>query len=186
MKTTRAAVLRRGVLGHDISLKDCLSLWKGVEGALGILYGPGTCQFVRLDPSDGSPRVRNGKPDLSLVFEARLFCSKGEMRWLLREGRGTATLIDEGVFPAPEGFQAETCPCEALDQDYLVWGRLVSSATEGWAETASARIGTLDLPVDQGTPGERAALRTLEYMAPMDHGNMCVVEERLVAVEIVQ
>ena len=190
--TTQETTLYRYRADGQMSLIDAIAACqKALEGAIALLYSPQSCTLARLAP-DGTLRDAGDRAiDLTDVFEARLFNAVCELRWLNRlAGVGDAALIAETAQQSLNGFAA-TAPqaCEPLPQQYLLWGeRAKRTKAEGasWQRLADARIGKLDIPLTQGfAQDQRVYLKTREYLdAVDDYGNVAVIEERLVKLEV--
>lgn len=145
------------------------------------------------------------------VFEARLFNPLAELRWLHRQnGEGDAALIAEEATDITGCLAQQLPPLTAIHtlmQTYLLWGEGVdptkSSMPDGWSRLTTSRIGRLDVPVSgvDNHKNKRVQLRALEYLAEYDadgsvvqsdnepdskklHGNVAVVEERLLSLEV--
>src|SRR5205085_116400 len=121
------------------------------------------------------------------VFEARVFNSVAELRWLNeRDGMGLArVLADAGDFkffgdePKPEdGLVGE------LRQQYLLWGKSAKVSANGWTQFATARIGAFNVPLDGLGKGDNARFVAREYLRVYEDGNVCVTEERLIGLEV--
>ncbi len=147
------------------------------------------------------------------VFEARLFNPFAELRWLhLQNGEGRAALIADEITDITGCLSQQLSPLTAihtLTQTYLLWGEGVdptkSNMPDGWSRLTTSRIGRLDVPVSgvDNHKNKRVQLRVLEYLAEYDadgsvvqsdnepdgkklHGNVAVVEERLLSLEVAQ
>jgi CRISPR-associated protein (TIGR03984 family) len=195
--TTQETTLYRYRADGQMSLTTAIAAsQEALEGAIALLYSPQSCTLARLasdgtlrDASDGEAFQGNRALDLTDVFEARLFNAVCELRWLNRlAGVGDAALIAEAAQQSLTGFVAtDPQACEALSQQYLLWGELGSKLNvDSWRRLADARIGKLDIPMTQEfTQDQQVYLKTHEYLAPADnYGNMAVIEERLVKLEI--
>lgn len=189
--TTQETTLYRYRADGQMSLMAAIAACqKAIEGAIALLYSPQNCTMARLSP-DGTLRDAGDRAvDLTSVFEARLFNPLCELRWLNRlAGVGDAALISEAAQNSLTGFAAkDPQSCEPLPQQYLLWGeRARSKATaKSWQRLADARIGKLDIPLSQEfEQDQRVCLKTCEYLACADdYGNMAVIEERLVKLEV--
>jgi len=189
--TTQETTLYRYRADGQMSLMASITACRqALEGAIALLYSPQSCTLARLAP-DGTLRDAGDLAlDLSDVFEARLFNAVCELRWLNRlAGVGDTALISEIAQQALTGFAAIDAPdCECLSQQYLLWGERARNqpSAESWQRLADARIGKLDIPLAQKfTQEQRIYLKTCEYLAPADnYGNMAVIEERLVNLEV--
>ena len=190
--TTQETTLYRYRADGQMSLMAAIaSCQEALEGAIALLYSPQSCTMARLAP-DGTLRDAGDRAvDLTSVFEARLFNPLCELRWLNRlAGMGDAALISEAAQNSLTGFAAkDPQTCEPLPQQYLLWGeraRNTKAESNAWQRLADARIGKLDIPLDQEfTQDQRVYLRTREYLdAVDDYGNMAVIEERLVNLEV--
>jgi len=151
-----------------------------------LLYSASRCSVASLFP-EGDLRDAAGGPVSTLgVFEARAFGPQGELRWLHHAGgRGRAVMLSETAHPPGLG---ETWPVEGLvdkiEQCYLVWGAVDAAPAPGWCTVAESQIGRIDLPVE-AVAGQRLRVVAREYLGRVDsHGNVAVVEERLVRLEV--
>lgn len=185
---------------EELTLGDAIAACqKALEGAIVLLYSPQRCTLARLaddgtlrDAGDGEAFQGNRAIDLTDVFEARLFNAVCELRWLNRlAGVGNAALISEAAQQSLNGFAAiDPQACESLPQQYLLWGERARSqpSVDSWRRLADARIGKLDIPLAQKFGQEqRVYLKAREYLAVADgdeYGNMAVIEERLVKLEV--
>lgn len=129
-----------------------------------------------------------------LVFEARAFSEIGELRWLHRAaGRGEGVYLSEED-AGPEGWPRgeDLDAIDKKDEEYLLWGEGLGRGTPGWSDLATARIGTLSVPVESVARGGRVILRFREYfgLAPgaagERHGNAAVLEERLLGLDVME
>ncbi len=187
-----------------VPLVDTLTLPPG--DAVGLFYGPRWCRLGQL--RSGAVEFADGASlDPALIFEARLFNATGELRWLrdpLGQGEGPAVYLTEtrsDRFKADQGWekhpkdneQAEAwLQITVQDQAYLLWGKRwqpKGSLPEGWSLLATARIGELPIPLKLSDKGKGAKLKVREYLGPVPdpvarcHGNIVVIEERLVGLE---
>ncbi len=189
--TTQETTLYRYRADGQMPLIDAIAACQeALEDAIALLYSPQSCILARL-ASDGALRNASGHAiDLTSVFEARLFNEGCELRWLNRRtGVGDAALISEAAQHSLVGFAAtDSQTCEPLPQRYLLWGERARSqpSVDSWRRLADARIGKLDIPLAQSFGQEqRVYLKTREYLAVADdYGNMAVIEERLVKLEV--
>jgi len=164
-----------------------------LENAVALLYAPKSCQFARFQ--DGILlNAEEQSIDLDPVFEARIFNSKAELRWLNETGGfGRAVLISEdktlpefkqSVWEQPESSLSAIC---TIPQCYLLWGKGDDLAIESekWGILSEARIGQLKVPVGQLKAEQTVCLQAIEYLAEVDeYGNVAVVEERLLGLEV--
>lgn len=179
-------------------------------GTIGLFYTPQQCQFVRYD--NGEIRDANGNLfKLEQVFEARLFHSNAELRWLRdpnTNGLGRAVYLFENTknmfsFDEPD-WQLHTLSNLTVHKNhYLLWGKQWQyndknsqnqRLDQGWSLLANAQIGKLPVPVPNLQKNQRIRLKTREYFGlPHDangkptlaaqHGNQVVVEERWLSLE---
>jgi len=179
----------------NISLQEALQKWGSVvSNAVGLLYSPQSCQLVKVDTngdlSDSSNKQFNLLEQANSIFEARIFNKNAELRWLNElGGKGQAVLIAEKVLDdipeQPEREKREIL--ETIQQKYLLWGQKTNTALKaGWQRLAAARIGTLDIPLNETiSKKQRVYLTTKEYLAEIDsYGNVDVIEELLLALEV--
>jgi CRISPR-associated protein (TIGR03984 family) len=176
---------------ENISLKDAIAKCKehfnasSDKTAIALLYSPSACKFAKL--VNGILMSSVGEAiNLAPVFEARIFNETSELRWLNVLNRsGKAVLISDldisGIFD-------NSCNLdyfETLSQQYILWGQGMTSQknlAEGWSRLGAARIGAMDVPIADITHNQqRVILKVCEYLREVDdHGNVAVVEERLV------
>ena len=151
-----------------------------------LLYSASRCAVAGLS-REGDLRACDGRVvDTRGVFEARAFAPRCELRWLHRAGgRGRAVLLSEEPLGPVLGESTEVKELvKTLDQRYLVWGAVNGNPGPGWCAVAESQIGQIDLPVD-ARAGRRIQVVAREYLGRVgDHGNVAVVEERLVKLEV--
>jgi CRISPR-associated protein (TIGR03984 family) len=171
-----------------------------LANAVGLFHAPRKCCFGLL--RGGDFRDESDKPlDMTTVFEARVFAPEGELRWLNdpeRFGIGKAVYISETDGGPKNWLPAEPMTVDAFENAYLLWGEHWKPAREfknGWSCLAAGRIGELPAPfpgANSRAPAlrakERVRLRTREYFGPASaeagaHGNIVVVDERLLCLE---
>ena len=195
--------MRSSIFIHEapvgLSLTQAISFWSEAQRAgrhtIGLVYTPGVCSFVVVDP-DGQLRCcRRGSSlacellpaDAGEVYEARLFNSKAELRWLNDPaGDHRSVLIAERRY----GDRAVEIPCVGrIHQTYIIWGKPHAPEKHpagypaGWTRSSTAQIGVLDVPIREVPANRRAALIAREYLGVIDeHGNVAVVEERLLGI----
>lgn len=174
-----------------VSLGEAVKAFSAVAPeAVALLYSPRSCGFAAL--SSGSLRDSEGRAvELSVVFEARVFCPKAELRWLNDPGpnaRHRAIVVAEEALSgglAESWDKTEIPVIETLDQTYLLWGKGTGNAMPaGWSQLGAARIGALPVPIANVNRGQPVLLATREYFqGEPEHGNVFVREERLCGLE---
>src|SRR5437764_529661 len=103
----------------NITLKEALEEYKrsiaGDELSYAILYTPSKCYLALVDAS-GNFEVQDSADKFSAdnIFEARIFNTQAELRWLKSCG---AAIITEETFKSDKDFVG-TNP-----QSYLLWGQ---------------------------------------------------------------
>lgn len=173
------------------SVNDCRTVWK-IEGAIALLYSPRDCQFARLRCQDDTVQFLDHEDqpiDVSKVFEARIFNDQAELRWLNQEcGKGRSVLLSEQEKRLQDYEAIDTlADLEHLDQHYLLWGEGWTKPeqwSEQWGRLTLARIGTIPVPIANLQQSNTVALKVREYLGADDYGNLSVVEERLLGLEI--
>jgi CRISPR-associated protein (TIGR03984 family) len=173
----------------SITLPDALQACSHpLAGAIALLYSPTACQFAKLQ-ADGHLADSDGSSiDLSTVFEARVFNSDCELRWLNNSnGKGPAVLLSENSIA--DYLENDSDPLNAISthpQQYLLWGKGTNCFTiDGWSILATARIGKLPVPIAGVSTNQQAYLQACEYLSTVgDYGNVAVVEERLIGLEV--
>lgn len=175
----------------QITFDDAIALFApqiaSNNDAIGFLYTPKNFWLVKLN-SDGTMINPSKKWSLnsclSSTYEARIFNTELELRWLHKENsKGQVALISEKPikFTKNEAIEIERRYfISTIEQRYLLWGKATGkNINVGWSQLASSQIGTLDIPVAQVQ--EYAQLLTKEYLQKQPHhGNVVVMEERLV------
>lgn len=171
------------------ALKDCAPVLFNDSQGIALLYSPKCCQFAKLQ-SDGTLTDANQKDlDLKDVFEARVFNKIYELRWLnTLSGEGRAVLISEKT-DISSYFEDNIATLELLntiENQYIIWGETVKKIyNSGWGKVAKSRIGSLDVPVTVSKANQRVYLTAVEYLkADDEYGNVSVVEERLIRLEV--
>lgn len=179
---------------QNVSLADALQAFGAVPSsapATAILYSPRWCKLAkwestRLTGPDGHI------VDISSVFEARVFNTTAELRWLDDPGpekrQRAIVLTEQDHVEILADWERCTQPpiIETLPQTYLLWGEGTGrSMPHGWSELATARIGALSVPIGDVDKHQRALLHSVEYVVEAEHGNAVVFEERLVKLEVV-
>lgn len=136
-------------------------------------YAPHKCYLARVDAS-GKFEVHDhdGRVDIDMVFEARVFNSEKEMRWL--KGHGEAIISDDS-FPESVG---------CIPQRYLLWGKSTGETNGNWTKFATARIGSYYVPLSKIQQNEYARFTAIEYLKAYEDGNVAVVDERLTGIEV--
>lgn len=203
-----------GRAANNLRLKDaieiCLPALKSPE-TVALLYSARKCELARM--KNGQLCDKHDRAmELDDVFEARIFNPQSELRWLNDQGGvGRAALLSaESIPEACREKLTENVSLTALhtlEQTYLLWGEGIDqtnvSLAAGWNRLTTARIGKLDVPVTGIKEKSRVHLKTLEYLAEYDeqgnivqfghpaeekylHGNVAVVEERLLCLEVTQ
>lgn len=146
-------------------LSECLAGAFGGRRLIGFAQSPGRLLWLvwdgqRCDPSG-----------LDQVYEARLFCEQGELRWLRdpeSDGAGRAAWVSEQA-SAPTGFEPIAPALSDLD---FVDGRIISYGEDFPGAEVPKTIGAY-------------ALR--EYIGPApgtagEDGNRVVVEQRILGI----
>ncbi|WP_440106038.1 type III-D CRISPR-associated protein Csx19 [Streptosporangium sp. H16] len=180
-----------GAATTGVTLADALEA-TGVAGGCALLTAPSAYHVARVE---GRGCVTSAGPvDLSTVYEARVFTSRMELRWV-EAGYAVALTEDESLLPASFGDPLDALPVETtLEARYLVWGKVVAPAqatvspvaasVPGWVTLRSARIGAVTVPMTTPAPQDRVRLTAREYVvADRIHGNAYVAEERLIGFE---
>ncbi|GLW98926.1 CRISPR-associated protein Csx19 [Microtetraspora sp. NBRC 16547] len=169
-----------GAAATGVTLPEALQA-TGLNGGCALLTTPSAYRVARVE--DGDCVSASGPVDLSAVYEARVFTSEAELRWV---EPGYAVLLTEDERLLPESFGERVEPLAALattDTRYLVWGAVTANGS-GWATLVSSRVGSLAVPSASAGEGERVRLAAREYVvADPEHGNAYVAEERLIGFE---
>jgi CRISPR-associated protein (TIGR03984 family) len=172
---------------ENLALADAIlnfkrTLNEGDESAIALLYSARRCRLLRLEQDGGLSDEKGGRDELASFFEARIFNSRAELRWLNHElGRGRAALISEDdkldVFGGRCRKEEAVC---RIKQRYLLWGEGTGeSVGEGWSHLATARIGELLVPLSGVKRYQRVQITAIEYLKEYKYGNVGVFDERL-------
>jgi CRISPR-associated protein (TIGR03984 family) len=174
-----------------ISFCEALKIFASMVGqnrSVAILYSPKSCQIATF--KDGNLQDHLGNTvNLESVFEARVFNLTSELRWLndpsLTRNHRTTILTEQDFSNKLEKFNClSTIVIDTIDQKYLVWGEGTGKKTnDGWSELATARIGSLLIPLNDVGNNQRVSLNSREYLIEEDHGNVIVFDERLIKFE---
>ena len=177
-----------GRKSQDISLQDAIAACQAhfLDSAIALLYSPTDCQFAKL-AGGGLQNAIGEDIKTGQIFEARIFNETSELRWLnLSSGKGYAVLISQDDISEILKDECNLEYFESLPQQYVLWGEGMSHSTpKGWSRLGAARIGAMDVPIaDITTSEQRVILKVIEYLREVDdHGNVAVVEERLVCLK---
>lgn len=173
------------------ALKTCAAL---LSGGVALLYSPEHCQFASLDENGNLLNQERNCIDLKHIFEARVFNKKAELRWLNDyNGKGYAVLLSEEDISQYFEEVVDLTELEMLDEAttaYILWGQGVKNsypAESGWSKLSLARIGSLDVPIGNVGESKRVCLKAIEYLQEVDdYGNVAIVEERLMELEVLK
>ncbi|MBD2451575.1 TIGR03984 family CRISPR-associated protein [Nostoc sp. FACHB-152] len=168
-----------------LALENCAS---ALSEGIAIIYSPICCQFARVEPNGDLKDVYNRILPLDKVFELRAFNQNVELRWLNQlNGEGKVVLISEQIISGYLDNNIPTIPAlDIIPQQYILWGKGIKTASpSGWGKLATARIGSINVPVAGLTTDKRVYLNAIEYLKETDdNGNVSVVEERLIGLEV--
>ena len=173
----------------NIDLKSVLShCTTALSEAVAIIYSPTSCQLAKVQENGDLINANNQILALDNIFELRAFNQNVELRWLNElNGEGKAVLISEKDIC---GYLDECVSLigilDTIPQRYILWGKGVKTvSTSGWGKLATARIGSIDVPVRALTADKRVYLNAVEYLqVDEEYGNVSVVEERLTGLEV--
>jgi CRISPR-associated protein (TIGR03984 family) len=189
----------------DITLNEALANCQDILNptekyqTVALLYAPDRCRFAAF--VDGQLRDEKGdalsEQALRNIFEARVFNCAAELRWLhTGNHEGNAALLSEQDISTylqtnltAESEFEKLDELDSMEQCYLLWGEGTGiSPSPGWQRLTAARIGRLNVPLRKTvTSGMRVQLHSCEYLREVDcHGNVAVVEERLLKLEVAQ
>lgn len=163
-----------------------------------LLYAPRYCQLAIVESSNAAFQisvVEKREPnkletmvfDETDVFEARIFNSRAELRWLQEaDGKGRASVISEdGALSVFDVEPSEESITESYPQQYVVWGKSTDAPEiKGWTQFATARIGALEVPVSNVGKRGAACFTALEYFKEYEDGNVGVCDERLTGIQV--
>lgn len=193
MSQTESKTLYSYYTDENVSLKEAIANYQEVlKDSIALLYSPQSCQLAQLKQDKLKNSQDQPIENLNEIFEARIFNPNCEVRWLnYNNGKGKAVLLteDNDNLEQLESFgYPNSINCEQIEQQYLLWGEKAKSFpnNNNWQRLSEARIGKLDIPLDQEVKkNQRVYLKTYEYIKKVDdYGNVAVIEERLVKLEV--
>ena len=141
----------------------------------GLIMTPTACELCvwRNDQFEGGETIGQ-------AFEIRVFCNDWELRWTREGTNGVATLLSEKQISADGWSEPSEIELEGtLNRSYLLWGEQEESQDSGWTTLTNGRTGPIRVPVGNCT--SRIKLKVREYLARFEHGNVCVFDQRLIA-----
>lgn len=174
------------------AIKAFFDVAENEGGAFAIFYAPHACSLAKF--KDGSFMVPSGKEslpaqlsekDLKKVFEARIFNSALEMRWLNDPdgNHSTAILSEKQLTFGGKPLQVANV-LGGLPQTYLFWGQSTGERHgSDWTEFATARLGAFHVPVPDVPQHGYARITAVEYLKEYRDGNVAVFDERLTGLE---
>ena len=171
---------------RGLSLEAALAAFAptlGQTDAVGFTFTPDAFSFIGLDGS-GRATAPRGTASLHGAYEARVFHERAELRWLRDprhdSGHTTVVLTDGSCAVDLPPLPFDIPLVGLLEQTYVLWGEAGDEKqVAGWTRLTTARIGPLDVPITGVRENERVAIRSVEYLGQLAHGNVAVVEERL-------
>lgn len=177
-----------GLMTLPQALKICQDVFNSRISAFALLYAPRWCRFAKPE-STGILTDSSGQlVEVDEVFEARIFSNAAELRWLhVENGLGRAVLLSESKHNCFESEDEVLC-LEGIDGTYLVWGQGVKPLKKsGWSRLATARIGPLDVPLENVGANQYVHIVTREYIVTEPKfGNAYIFDERLLRLEVAQ
>jgi CRISPR-associated protein (TIGR03984 family) len=174
---------------NHISLKSALEKCASVlsEG-VAIIYSPTSCQFAKVESNGDLKDANNQTLPLDKVFELRAFNQNIELRWLNQlNGEGKAVLISEqNISDYLDNDIPAIFALDIIPQQYILWGKGIKTVSPSeWGKLATARIGSINIPLKGITTDKRVYLNAVEYLKETDeNGNVSVVEERLIGLVV--
>lgn len=162
-------------------------------------------ELYKKDDNNYQERAINLKEYMNnYIFEARIFNENYELRWLNeKNGIGRSAVIfdnNNGCSQLSAAINWKSYKSleyiKAQTQNYLIWGKKTlnlpnqSTNLDNWQILSSARIGSINVPLineikQKLTKDKRVYLKTCEYLQKIDdYGNVTVIEERLIKLEV--
>ena len=129
-----------------------------------------------------------GKMSLAEFYQVRFFNNDIELRWFRPVGaeKGSAIILSEDFTGDEKDAIIESVEfIDSVEQRYLLWGEWLSSHGD-WTVLAENRIGSIAVPVEakqDNNKTTRVQCVAKEYLGRTSHGNIVVIEERLVGLE---
>ncbi len=192
-------ILYRSRYKSSHTLAQAIAIFTRLYGnAVGLVYGR-HCRFILADRS-GTTTNQTGIDLLDDVWEARLFNPGAELRWLQTDADAThrfgqCALIHDDPCESPELATKPLAYSALLAQTGLFWGAVdaeasgdtASSDRKEWQCLKSGQIGTLWVPCGPIGHDHTPILRSQEYVShPDEHGNVAIIEQRLLDVSVVK
>lgn len=149
---------------------------------IGYVLSARAATWIRVRP-DGTVETAHATHDaLDEAYEMLLFDGVRELRWLRdRDGRGPAIALGENAAALPVGKKAtaEPPPRRGDSHTRLLAGTPGQHEMAGWMVLRSGRYATAHLPYTF-TDGDLAAIEFAEYYIEDEHGNLDVVDVRVI------
>lgn len=170
------------------ALENCAVILSKDSQGIALLYAPTYCHFAKVKNDGTLTDVQGENKNLDDVFEVRAFNKTSELRWLNQlNGQGKAVLISEvDISQYLQESISQLTALNTIKQEYILWGEgLENSFQSGWGKLAKSRIGSIYVPITGLTANKRVYLTAVEYLkADEEYGNVSVVEERLIGLEV--
>ncbi len=142
-----------------------------------ILYAPKKCYLALFDGAKFVDENGEIKVEEVGVYEARVFDSEKELRWL---SSGETAIVSDANFVNEKEFVDKN-----ENQKYLLWGQSTGTTKGNWTQFAEARIGAFFVPLKNIAEKSYAQFTAVEYlMSEVENGNVFVADERLTGIEL--
>ncbi|OZF37302.1 CRISPR-associated protein Csx19 [Rhodococcus sp. 14-2483-1-2] len=157
-------------------------------GVVGFVYTPNDAPWFRMTPDGARLRDESAIPDDA--FELRAFTPEQELRWWRTSGfdQGKAVILSEAPVVDETSATGAAGPHPLRQGDarsLLLWGTATFAYEDGWAQFTDRRVGDLWLPLETQPPTHsRARLAVVDYATRDEHGNVAVVDQRLLRIQV--
>lgn len=157
-------------------------------GVIGFVYTPNDAPWFRMTP-DGA-RLRDGSLIPDDAFELRAFTPEQELRWWRTTGfdLGKAVILSEAPVVGETSAAGAPGPHPLrlrVARSLLLWGMATGAYEDGWAQFTDRRVGDLWFPLETQPPTDsRVRLTVVDYATRDEHGNVAVIDQRPVRIQV--
>lgn len=184
----------RAVARAELTAQDAIAWWDtATRGGTPVGFGFSARAATWWQVTGGVPMTRAGAADLTGVYELVCFDGDRELRWRNeQDGRGTAVVLadlPELLPPGEHDVSPENATPLGDPQPRILAGHVYPVDGSGWVRLTAARYAPVEVPVTTAPDLDLDAknkdapvvvLDSVEYVEQDRHGNVSVVDRRLV------
>lgn len=193
----------RAVARNDVTAQEAITWWcTAAQGTTGrpVGFGFSATAATWWRVTDGIPTTPKEPADLTGVYELVGFDGDRELRWRNEDaGHGTAVVLADLPELLPPG-DCDISPKAVATplgdpQPRILAGQVRRHENPGWVRLTAARYAPAEIPVSpdpgidldaKGKDTPLVVLDSVEYAAEDRHGNVSVVDRRLVRLRILR